>query len=173
MIETIVIAHLAATGVSPEETAQLIATPQIASPKLQTVLVRQLNTWLIQLDALPSDFDTLDPQAQTIEANKIFAGTESADKLWCQYLTTTTLAGIQGQIHELAARYKLPAEITIVRAATSVPRSLRQEIRDHFKTNLVLFETDTNLLGGLQIYHQHKLFDYSWQARLTALNALL
>ncbi len=165
MIPAILITLAADHQLTADQVATILKTRQIQPAKFQTELIQSIQNWVAILDQLTNK--------ETKLAEADFGTSDSLNQLWQSWLATASITAIQHQMSRFVADYQLPLPTVAIRCATNPSAALRDQIRNHFKNHLVLFEIDTALLGGMQIYHQHKLFDHSWQGRLTALNALL
>ena len=156
MIPTLLATSASEFGLTPEQTAQILREGKLAPAKFQAAWVAQLQSWLRELD-------TKNPAPAK----------DSLNLIWQSWVNKATTSAIQHEIARSVENYHLSAQVVTVRCAITPDPILAEQIRNHFKNDLVIFEVDTTLIGGLQIYSNQKVFDYSWQGRLATLNSLL
>jgi hypothetical protein len=155
-------------GIITGSTHRLSASARVLAKHFVTYLNAEL---LPAFDALPTDLDFLSTKDKTAVLDGL-AKTNSAGKWLAHLLESSTAHQVQSSLAVLVRRLAPELGSVIVKSPATPNVEFKKNVRKHFKTDFVVFTTDTSLLGGILIYRNGMLTDASWLGKIKSLETL-
>jgi len=149
-------------------------THQLSTPAktLAIQFINYLNKELLPIfDALPANLDFLLSQDKARLLDNL-AKTNLVDKWLAHLLTMQTTHQVQSSLANLVGRLDSELGRVTVKSPITPNVEFKANVRKHFKSDFVIFNTDNSLLGGLLVYRNSQLVDDSWLGKIKALSTI-